>query len=297
VAELRRRNPITAPPATPARYSLLTAAGANGVSGGTDWQIGVTWLPESCGGSHLSKASEAVQAERTPGARTEAVHSSPFYVWAEDNATATPVTQRDWQGRARRRLEATQSFQIARELWTGAFTTSTETADERSPFLADTTQVADVQASGQTAIGIAEALAMEQSEGRRIMIHVPIPVLEDTMADGSYVMRDTGGVLTTAMGSIVVADAGYDGSAPELYDGASDGMWVYTSTLVQVRLDAIELLPASLANALGIAQALGRPRNDMMVLAQRLALYVLDPCARIAVSTDVPVLPDLTTLT
>lgn len=296
---MARRDPITAPPATPPRYSLLTAVGANGQTPGAEpWERGVTWQSEACGGGDVLAATVAVQPARDAGSRPPRVIASPFYVWAVDDASTTPISQRDWQGRARRRLEATQSFQIAREVWTGALTIDTETDPaERNPYLADTTRVVDSAYEAERALGVAEALAMSESQGRRIMLHVPIAVLEAALRPGgSYIARDTGGVLTTPMGNIVVVDAGYPGTAPDAYEGGTTTQWIYTSPMLGVRLSAVETLPGSLADAAGVAAALSRPANDLTVWAQRLALYQLDPCARIAVSTNVPALPTPTTL-
>lgn len=306
------RAPITAPPAQQARYSLLVAAGANGATGEEDrWGRGVSWQPETCGGGGISPANNSLTATdvaaRVPSERTSQTFADPFYVWATDEDTTQGHSARDWQARARRALEATQSAQIATELWAGAHTLEQLSAgdvDAASPFLADTSRVVDEQLAASRAIGVAEALALECAGGRRLMLHVPVAVLEAAMRGGpGYVARDSGGVLTTPMGSIVVADAGYPGTGPigpDVENPTSPDnsvQWIYTSQLVQVRLGQVELLPGSLADARDLAQALNRGTNDLTVWAQRLALYQLDPCCRIAVSTDVPALPTITTLT
>lgn len=298
-----RREPITAPPAEPPRYSLLSAVQANGQTSGSDrWEAGVTWNPEACGGGALLAAECAPSPDdpRAVAAQPGIGWASPFYVYADDSCSSFAHAGRDWQGRARRRLEAVQSFQIAQELWRGDFTQDTQPDDEdanqiplRNPFLRDTTQVIDASDNAQRAIAVAEAAAMRTCEGRRIAVHVPIVVLEAAMADGSYLQRDTGGVITTAMGSIVIADAGYDGSGPI---GAPEATWIYATTIPRVRLGAVEVLPATLDDAAQWAQALNRATNSVTIWAQRLALYQLDPCCRIAVSTDVDPVPTPTTL-
>lgn len=302
---MARREPITPPPATQARYSLLVAAGANGQTAGDDrWGRGAVWTPEGCGAGGIAPADCGVSAERNPPARSGQATADPFYVWAADECDSQGFAARDWQGRARRRLEATQSYQVALEFWAGAHTRDRAAAsviDSPAPFLADTDQVVDDNLEAARAIGVAEALAMACSEGRRIMIHVPIAVLQAAIDSGAgYIMRDTGGVLTTAMGNIVVADAGYIGTGPIGPDGSNtpdnSTLWIFTSQLVQIRLGAVEMLPASLQDAQGWAEALDRGRNDVTVWAQRLALYQLDPCCRIALSTDVPALPTIDTL-
>lgn len=303
---MARRDPITPPPATQPRYSLLVAAGANGQANGAEvWQRGVAWTPESCGAGDIAPAWCGVNLERTAPTAPSVAIADPFYVWAADACSAQGYTARDWQGRARRQLEATQSFQVAKELWAGAGTLDAladARTDEASPFLADTNQVVDENLSAPRAIAVAEALAMECAQGRRIMIHVPIAVLAAAQAEG-YVLRDTGGILTTAMGSIVVADAGYPGTGPVGPDPenpvVSDDttQWIYTSQLVQARLGEVELLPTTLEDARSLASAMTRAANHITVWAQRLALYQLDPCCRIALSTDLPANPSIQTLT
>lgn len=298
-----RRDPITAPPVVQPRYSLLVAANANGATGGSErWENGVVWTPEACAGGDLSPAWCGVNLERNPPSQPGQAIADPFYVFSADQCSAQGFAARDWQGRARRALEATQSFQVARELWTGAHTLNElaeQRTDEASPFLADTSQVVDANLPAHRAIGVLEQLAMECSQGRRLMIHVPIAVLAAAQEHG-YVLRDTGGVLTTAMGNIVVADAGYPGTGPvgPAGDRTPDNstLWIYASSIVQARLSEVETLPNSLAEAYDWAQALDRPTNHVVVWAQRLALYQLDPCCRIALSTDLPALPSITTV-
>lgn len=301
---MARREPITPPPATQARYSLLVAAGANGQTAGDDrWGRGVVWTPEGCGAGGVVPAACGVVPDRNAPDRSGQAYGDPFYVWAADECDAQGFAARDWQGRARRRLEATQSYQVAAELWAGALTlheASEGNIDTPASFLASTDQVVDENMDAARAIGVAEALAMACSEGRRIMVHVPVAVLERAMTVSQYLLRDTGGIITTAMGNIVVADAGYSGTGPVGPDGGNtpdnSTQWIYATQLVQVRLGAVEMLPNSLRDALGWAQALDRGTNDVTVWAQRLALYQLDPCCRIALSTDVPALPTIDTL-
>lgn len=296
------RDPITAPPAAQPRYSLLVAANANGTTTGERWENGVVWTPEACAAGDLAPAWCGVNPERQPPAQPGRAIADPFYVWSADQCSAQGFAARDWEGRARRALEATQSFQVARELWTGQHTLAELAAsrtDQASPFLADTSMVVDSNLPAARAIAVLEQLAMACSQGRRLMIHVPIVVLAEAQEDG-YVLRDTGGVLTTAMGSIVVADAGYPGTGPTGPEGDrtpdNSTMWIYATSIVQVRLGEVEPLPKTLADAYGASQALNRPTNHIVVWAQRLALYQLDPCCRIALSTDLPALPPITTV-
>lgn len=283
--------PVPAAPATPPRHSLLAAAQVldNDTTG---WQVGIAWTPEACGAGGVIPADCAPSPAREVPATPPAEQSHPFRVWAADECSTFGWQARDWQGRARRQLEATQSFQIARELWTGDLTRAEHAPGDRSPYLADDTTVVGAIPGGLeqllgAQLAVIETWATVCSGGRRVMLHMSPMVLAAalvTAGDNFIVAND---LVVTARGNLVVADAGYPGTPP---DGqADDGMeWVYASPLVQVRLDAVETLPSSLADARGLAEMIDRPSNTATVWAQRIVAYQLDPCCRFAAKVAVP---------
>lgn len=282
---------VPAPPALPPRFGLIAAATLPD-DGGARWEFGATWEAEACGlegagpGPYDCLPLDPRNDAPTTGGR---VTSWPLLLWGLDACSTLGFVARDWQGRARRHLAATESAQLAREMWAGAVTQA-QNPGEESPYLAD---AGAVILEGGAATEVNEAIAAiddaaaAASAGRRIMLHMTTKTLGVAMGSGStYIGRD-GALLTTAIGSIVVPDAGYPGTGPDA-DAGEGNHWIFASAVVQVRLGAVETLPDTLDDARGLAAAVHRPTNDAVVWAQRTGLYQLDPCARFAVQTDVP---------
>ena len=268
--------PVAAPPATPPRLSLLTSAQV--LDNGERWQGGVKWEPEQCGVGGTHGAED--DTERTPGANPATTYSHPFYVWASDEASSFGYQARDWQGRARRQLEATQSFGIAREMWAGAITTAEDA--QPSPFLADgDTLVGSGGATVFDTVAAVETWAGRASMGRRQMVHLSPLAFATYVRDAEGYVMWSGNVAVTMRGTILVTDDGYPGTPPA--GQADDGSeWVISSPLVTVRLDTVEIIPTTLQGARDLVAALEPRSNTITVWAQRLALYQLDRCNRFA---------------
>lgn len=285
------RNPVAAAPATPPRYSLLAAAQV--VDNADRWQGGFSWTPEACGTGGVlpgdcGPLDAAREAPDTPGVQW----SSPFYVWAADECSTFGWQARDWQGRARRQLEATQSAQIASELWTGTLASDGD-PDLAPSFAAEGVAIGTTTGTIAERMALLEAWALECGLGRRIMLHMaPHAFTLYLQQAGDPAVQITGNVAVTALGSIIVSDAGYPGTAPNGEVDSGDH-WAYATPPVQVRLDQVEVLPSSLADAQGLAQSINRPTNTATVWAQRLVAYQFDPCCTFATNlgVDRPTVP------
>lgn len=270
--------PVSAPIASPPRYSLLAAASV--VDNGDRWQGGFRWSPEQCGVSGAMPA-DCASADREPGAAPPADFARPFYVWASDDCSTWGFSARDWQGRARRQLEATQSFQVAAELWTGAIT-RTLAEDQRTGYLTDPDTVVGAGASTvfDTVVRV-ETWAARASQGRRQMVHMSPLAFATFVQEAQQYVLWSGNVAVTMRGTIVVTDDGYPGTQPR--SEADDGNeWVISSPLVAVRLDTVEILPGSFQAARDLAIAVAWDTNHVTVWAQRLAAYQLETCGRFA---------------
>lgn len=279
--------PVPARPAAPPRYSLLAAATV--LDDPARWQTGIAWEPEACGsGGAAAIDCNPFSTDRVPLRSDGPVTSWPFLLWASDECSTFGGPNRDWQGRARRALEATQSHQIAAEFWTGAITKGAGDSPA-SPYLADASTVpGGSQITDVRDVALLEAWAAECSEGQRLMLHMSVNLFNRYVAAlGDPAVVQAGNLIVTALGNIVVTDSGYPGTGPD--SAAPDSVeWAYVSTLAQVRLDAVEILPRTLTDAMDLASALDRASNTIVVWAQRLAAYQLDPCCRFAVQTNVP---------
>lgn len=287
------RDLVPATPAQPPRFGLLVSAPTpEGV-----WRPGIKWEPEACspGGSGPADCSplERDAEKDTPGT----VFSFPFLVWAVEVCSAMGFKGRDWIGRATRALAASQSHQVAHELWTGEITKAQWTGgdvDQRTPYLADaltTVITGDPGVSPVAALSKLESTALLCSEGRRIMLHVPTWLIEPLMTDSQYIRLD-GNTLVTGLGSIIVPDTGYPGTKPDSVGSGGGNTWIYASPIVSVSLDMVNTYPAGLTDGADLNQFTGWAQNTGVVWAQRNAIYQLDPCCRYAIETNVP----LTTL-
>lgn len=283
------RSRVTAPPARPPRYGLIAAAPAwEGDDDELRMPAGWKYQPEGCGLSgRVAVTCEGSTAAMDEFDRPAQVEGAPLWVFAGDECTTTP--ERDYLGRARRQLAATESFQLAEELWTGSASLAA-VPDLPNRSLArvagesDTlTTVANSEANALACIEAGLASALFGAQG---MVHVTPQVLVHLMAQ--QLVRREGTVWVTAMGHIVVADAGYDGSGPGgVAAGASQ--WVYGTPMIYVRLGPVTTIPESLDDAQGWAQAMTRATNDVVVVAGRLAGYRwANHCAHVAAEIDVP---------
>ena len=187
-------------------------------------------------------------------------------------------------------MQASESYQLANELWDGAVTQA-ETPDLDNRWLAAADALSDTVTNGPSAVATALACVeqglAETLYGQQGMVHVTPSVLQH-LAARAYVRQD-GNVWVTPMGHVVVADAGYSGSGP---DGApaSTSQWMYGTSFIQIRLGPVEIIPGTLDDARGLAAAMDRQLNDIVVYAGRLAGYQWsNHCAHIAAEVDIPV--------
>lgn len=285
--------PVTAPPAQPPRYGLLVAAALPDVG---QFRPALSWEPETCNGGESGPADcNPLTRDVTPTTPGTVV-ANPITLWAIDACSTLGIYGRDWQGRARRQLEATQSAQLAEEVWAGAITQATQPSGEETPYLADeeTLVLEDGdQLPPDEALALLEYAASRCSGGRRVMLHMTTHVLDWMLGKGSTAIRADGNQLVTALGNLVVPDAGYPGTGPDATGGSGGSdvgnHWLYASSIIQVRLDAIEVRPPTMTDAQDLAVMVDRPHNNALVIAQRLASYQLDPCCRFAVQTDLPI--------
>jgi hypothetical protein len=269
VFEGTRQVRTAAPPATPPRYGLLFAA--TDLTGSLDgrWPNGLKWSPETTLGGGVigigcTGNTEAMSAGTNPAVTT----ADPFVVWAEDHCTTAGWQTRDFEGRARRQLEATQSFRIANELWLG---TEAQASNLDNGWLTDDPKIltgaaaAPMEALALVDIGLGQMLG-----GRRGMIHVSPQTLTELATNEAIQM--SGQLWLTAMGNIVVSDAGYPGTGP---DGNGGGkQWIYGTPLVGYGLGPIEA--PNFGDPRVIAQFTNRDVNLTTFYASREAILLWD---------------------
>lgn len=284
------RAPVQAPQVRPPRYGLLAAAP---VVDDADLRVlagGWAFQPEGCGPSgrdSITCAGSVDGVMNADGQRPATINGDPVWIWAGDECSTFGWEARDWQGRARRTLAAVESYQLANELWTGAITQA-DTLDNR--YLAEPGASSDTV--GGAAADPVDALAcLEQGlahylKGQQGMIHVTPQALTHLVS--ARVATLTGTTWTSPNGHLIVADAGYPGTGP---GGSSSTslQWGYGTPMIQVRLGPVEVIPGSIDDARGLAQAMDRSVNDVVVVAGRLAGFQwASECAHVATRIDLP---------
>lgn len=285
-----RGAPVAARPAGYGRYGLIPVASTVGDVRAPDRWVGFSWLPEACGVAAAMDisgcgAASGLDIPAGPGFR----EFVPYGLWAGDQCSPWDKT-REYAARARRQLQAGQSFQLEREFWTGTLAKAA-TPDWPNDYLAnaDTTTIL----ASSAALAPLEALAaLEQgiataTHGGRGMIHAT-PATVTHWANGGALRRE-GNLLLTVLDTIIVAGSGYTGSSPGAVAAANGAVWAYGTDLVDVRLGPVHTVPEDPTEAApGVpVAALDRAVNTVGVYAWRAAAASWDGCAHVAVKLNI----------
>jgi hypothetical protein len=275
------RTLVVAPRATIPPHSLIRAAVTN-VDAETGWEKGLTYAPETPGGYQaVTRCSDAEYVNR-PDGPTPLVDYEPWELLIEhpcDSTFGYDRVARDEE--LRRALDATESYAIARELWAGDLTQAAADAgdltdDERNLALVIGPEVlnAGTPVPPKRALGLIEAAVGDALRGQQAYLHVgreAQPFLPDLFRDGN--------LLTTRLGNLVVADAGYPGTPPAgVADDPAVG-WLYATGTVVVRRSTV--FPPD-ENAAAIDTA----RNRVLLRTGRVVAATFDRSAHFAVPVD-----------
>lgn len=273
--------PIQAPLAEPPRPgsgSLLTTLGRAAIAGWDgdvpEREVGFTFNPENCGDSGVldEDACDSTPPSKTISSNESIVEVQGFYAWAGDKCSPFELG-RDWQGRARRQLAASLSYQVAFELWTGTVTPNRSLGHDLH---------SDVLTAGPT--GPTDALALLEyalgdcAHGARGVIHATRHAA--TYWAENNLLRREGNQLLTFLDTIVIADAGYDGSGPYGQAAVDGSQWAYATGMPIVRLGPERVIPEDMAGALN------RGANTVEWRAERKAAAGWDSCCHLAVEID-----------
>jgi hypothetical protein len=285
------RTPVNAPQAAAPRVGLIATARVlqgDTVDAPGRWTGGFSYLPEACaaGGTldPCNPGSMSVAAGNTP----DNVDYDPVVLWEGDTCSAMDLP-RDYQGRARRLLVACQSKQLAAELWKGTQAQAMTDAPNRWLASDEANTVTNGALSEVNALACLEDALAACSCGRA-MIHATPGTVTQWRSHGLIErLPASGGVVyVTAMDTLVIGDAGYDGSGPDGQSAASGSVWAYGTDLVDVRLGDIRILPDG-----DIRQAVNRSTNDITYWAERYAAATWGGCCHVAVEVDVDICADL----
>lgn len=274
--------PIPAPLAEPPRPgsgALLPTLGRLVTEVTEDRQVGFAVNPENCGASGVEALDPcAVVATRTISENAEMVQAWAFNAWAGDKCAPWELG-RDWRGRARRQLAASLSYQVAAELWTGA-SAAAMSAPNRSLASVDSDVLTAGATSPTDALAVLEYGLGDCMHGARGVIHA-------TRHAATYwaqlgLLRREGNQLLTFLDTIVVADAGYDGSGPDGQAAQDGSQWAYATGIPIVRLGPERTIP----DGDDVGAALNRSTNLIEYRAERRAAVGWDGCCHLAAELD-----------
>lgn len=247
------------------------------------WIDGFKWAPElttagsaiglECGGTDDRDPSDQPAIQEFP---------APYLVWAADKCNTKGWQTRDPFGRARRALEAEQSFLVDRELWNAA---AAGVAAGNAHLAAST---ADLLTTSGVSVGVGitwiDSALTRALRNRQGMVHMR-PEIQTIAAANELIWRD-GLSWFTPNGHIVVADAGATGDGPRSTAlgavRAANGsrQYIYGTDVISTRLGPVETLPSS--DGL-VSEGIDRETNTLTVFAQRPAAVQWDRLAHIAV--------------
>jgi hypothetical protein len=267
------RQPVVSTPPAPRPVNLRTSARL--VDDGFRWEQGISLLPETCfpGGSE-DPCAGPVEAKAS-GTATELVEWDPYgiYTYEQCAYAVNDDLYPELRAKAIRSLEAQTSHLVEQILWTNVVDGVDFGATHPNISLNEATTVG-TQAPPTSALQQLDALLITALGGRNGMIHVPAPLMH--FFKQADLITLNGNIWQTASGNIVVPGTGYDGSDSG-GDVPADSLWIYGTSMVELRLGEIVVLPGD------IRSAVNRATNQIVVRAERLALAYWDLCAHVGV--------------
>lgn len=251
------------------------------------WQPGLRYIPLACGDSGIAQAIGLCGSDFAgfpdPTLRPDEVEYVAPYVAVAQACSAISGEEelRRTEDRARLLLEACETVGIAHELWTGTVAKG-ETPDLPNAYLAQNGVVTQLNSGASTpsieAFAWLEASLATCACAGVGMIHAD-PFTATVWQALRLVERQADGRLLSALGTIVVADPGYDGSSPTgSVDATHATAWAYATTMVDVRRGPIEVL--------GDRRTINRANNDFDVYAFRPFAATFDPCCHVGIRVN-----------
>jgi len=268
-ADVRVATPLARP-----RVGLLAAANVPS-STPERWGFGLEWqseMPPPSGGATGARALRCDPPSVPYGDEDKpAVEQAyPFSVFAKDYCTTLGFEGRDWVGRARRALEATQSFSIAREFWTGAIAQA-EGLSNVWLGAATATKVTTSALDPVAALSVLDQYVAETLRNGTGMIHVTVEMQNRLMA-ANAIWRD-GARWRTAFDNIVSSDGGYTGELDG--EDPTQTEFMVATTVPDIYLGPIRTV--DLRNPDDLRTVVDRSVNDAVVWAERDVLVMHEP--------------------
>lgn len=262
------------------RIGLLNSA--QSFPDGTRWQGGIAYRPLN---GNVPSPSASTFFPCNSGFEIDTENSAvvewqPWGLVLGDDCLSGSTDDEEETARARRRLEVQSEYLVSRTFWTGDVAGSdfaTLSAPNRplndvaSDDLTTTGPVGVVTGFSRAIQYLADTLGSERG-----MIHVA-PALLPFLGFYGVAMREGFQVLTSIADHIVVAGAGYDGSAPGGSAAGAGYTWIYATSIVRAAVSPVSVFAS-----------LNRSNNQWETYASRLAIAEWDLQAHGAVHICLP---------
>lgn len=254
-------------------------------TGDTRWFGGVRYAPEqTCYAGGVQNPCNYGSLVIPPN--PQIVDQVPYYVWAGDQCSALGWNARDYRGRATRALLASESKQLAHELWSG--TVAQQTAGSAQPWPNSWLASPAAEIISSSAQTVSDALAfLEQgladaTNGQRGAIYCTVQLGTYWSELGNTFRSSTSSQILTYRGTLIIPDAGFPGTSPSGTPATNGSQWAYATLMPTVRREStIHLYPDTFDETF-------TGNNTIAWYANRLAVATFPPCALIACQVNVP---------
>jgi hypothetical protein len=271
-----------AAPITPATHGLTSVMLPLVMLDGTRWQAGYQVYPEACidfswfeSDCSLWTGDPAGPADKDPAADNAEVYEvDPVLPYTQFECNSAGWSSQDYQGRARRAIEAASSKALEYELWTGAMNSDNPHLITGATVLNGGEAVPAANGPGVLGQGLASC-----GGGGRGVLHAP-PVVADLWWQMGALKEDGNRLVTVARGDLVVVGSGYPGTGPGGSAPDENHSWVYATGMVTGTMEDIQINPPT------FREAFHRTTNRIRFLAERLMTATFDPCCHFALYLD-----------
>jgi hypothetical protein len=244
------------------------------------WLNGVNFTPIGC--EPLKRiANDCLPDSKELEGFDDEVSFDAFVIY--DGRECSTLSGQNIQGYVDLRLSAFSSAQVAEELMVGGARVYAGGSPRVNPSLQTAAALVGTAATAafDGLYAIENALADVLNGGVGV-IHVTPGLLTVLAAGGG--LQFVNGRYQTPTGHFVIGDAGYTGAAPTAFGGGGDAddRWIYGSGLVSWM--ATEAMPVGTFQH----ERMDFTRNIDVVIAERAAIFMFDPCAVVATRVNVP---------
>lgn len=296
---------VQAPPVNPLRIGLEAGGRTPPDQGSARWQLGIYYDPnfDDLGGHYPSEACNDPPEPLVPGDLEKVIPAGqainqwwPYTLWLGEACSVMGGLRRDdFEPKLRRQLGAQTTRLLELAFSSGILQISATESYTFAELGYPNTPLEDPAATtpiGTVPVGLVPGIAAmvealsEEIGSARGMIHVPHQLLPYLDFYSQVVRNPSDGSFITLKSHdhIVIAGTGYAGNSPDGEPGVGDNVfWIYGTSMVDVRLAEIEVMPPGTFEA----EAIDLRQNTIEYRAERLALASWDLSAHIAIPIQV----------